>query len=109
MKTGIWQLLVSIMASSMLTGTGAWLVFGMNTVSKADMVEYVQNQTPWVRDRGLITSDVNKNSKEISHLKDLIEKSALSQNQLVIEQRVLVTKFEDLKEKIDNLIKKLEK
>jgi uncharacterized protein HemX len=47
----IWKLATSILASSLATGIGAYLITGFGMVSKADLPAFVEQISPYGRDK----------------------------------------------------------
>lgn len=80
----LWQTLVGILASALITGAGCWMLFGQDAVSRGEMTTYVQTQSPWVVDRGAIQAGQRNNTENIG-------KMLIAQQELIVEQRVLVT------------------
>ena len=83
----------------MLTGAGAWLTFGQDKVSRGEMTEYVEKWSPWVRDRGEFALRNEANATRIAELAGLVEKILEAQGGILVEQRVLLTKVEQLLER----------
>lgn len=83
----VWQTIAGVLASALLTGAGCWMVFGQDTVSRAEMFNYVQAQSPWIIDRGAIQAGQRNNTENIG-------KMLTAQQELIVEQRVLVTQVQ---------------
>jgi hypothetical protein len=99
MMKNIQQTLTGALLSALITGAGCWLVFGADKISREEMEEYVREQAPWVRERGLITASIEQNGKSVAKIERAVEKILAAQQQLIVEQRVLVTKVDELLEK----------
>jgi len=80
--------------SIIVTGAAAWLVFGQDKVTRAEMVDYVNTQTPWLRERGEIQSAISQNAESLANLKHNVDALVHAQQELLVEQRILVTKFD---------------
>lgn len=96
MKAEPLKIIVSVMAAAILTGASAWMVFGQDKVTRPDMVDYVQHNSPWVISRGEIGAAIKGNIDSIAKLERICERLIVAQQQLVVEQRVMVTKVEAL-------------
>lgn len=96
MKNSLWQTIVGVLSSTLLTGAGCWMVFGQDKVDRSDMVDYVQNQAPWVRERGQIHAAVKSNQKSTDKLEAAVGRLVQAQHELIVEQLVLVTKVDEL-------------
>jgi len=101
MKSPILQIAVGALASIVFTGSAAWLVFGQDKISRIEMIDYVESQAPWVKERGEITSAMNVNSDNIGKLEKVIDKMVSSQQELIVEQRVLIERVDKLLSKDD--------
>ena len=77
-----------------VTGATAWLVFGQDKITRGEMVEFVNKQTPWVLERGQIQGAISRNTQTATELGKQVTALVQAQHQLVVEQRVLVTKFD---------------
>lgn len=88
-------MLATTLAGSMLTGVAAWLVFGQDKVDRDEMVTYVQTQSPWVMQRGEIQASVKHNSDQLKDLQASVQTLVDVQHALLVEQRVLVTRFDE--------------
>lgn len=99
MKNSILPIAVGVLASALATGMTAWLVFGVDKVTRSEMTDYVQNQAPWVRDRGEIQAGIKGNTENIGKLESVVDKMVGAQQQLIVEQRVLVTKVDQFLER----------
>lgn len=82
--------LCGMLASSLLTGAGFWLMIGAEKVSRSEMVDYVE------RERLDVQKDIASNAKDIATLSRQIEKLLSAQQELLVEQKVLVTKVQQL-------------
>jgi len=91
----IWKLATSILATALLTGTAAWLTMGRDLASK----EYVQQYAPWVRERGVVMTNIANNSKQMSKLQSIVTTMIAEHRDLMVMQRELVTKINILVEK----------
>lgn len=96
MKSHVWQTLTGILFSAILTGSGCWLLFGSDAVTRNEMTNYVQSQSPWVRERGEISAGIKSNQTSISKIETAVDRLITSQQELIVEQRVLITKVDEL-------------
>ena len=88
------KIALGVMASMIVTGATAWLVFGADKVTRNEMVNYVQTQSLWSSERGEVFSTLRNQSEDIGELKALVSTLAQSSTDLLVEQRVLVTKLD---------------
>jgi hypothetical protein len=96
MKRLIMPVVLSVLSSTVVTGVAAWLTLGRHAVTRTELVEYVQDQSPWLRDRGRLQVLMEAQGKNIDKLTVAVESLIRAQQQLLVEQRVLGTRFESL-------------
>lgn len=97
----LWPVLFGALLSSMATGAAAWMVFGQDKVTRSEMVDYVSNHTPWAIDRGQILMAIEMNRNNGEKIGESVDRLIVAQQQLIVEQRVLVTKVNQLLNKED--------
>jgi len=95
----ILTLVVGVLVSALLTGGASFIVFGQDKVSRPAMETYVHEQAPWVIERGEIQAMIRSNAEHNSKLETSVDRLVLAQQELLIEQRVLGTKVEQLIDK----------
>lgn len=92
-RNGLLTILIGPMVAALLAG-GGWLVlFARDVVTKSDLIREVERETSEIHAR------VEDNRDKIDRLRGVVDGMTKAQQELLIEQRVLI-------EKIDNLIKK---
>lgn len=101
LSTGFYQAAVACLMTSLLTGIGAWLAFGHQQATRADlesmrseMRDFVAERSPWTIERGEVLAAVHTNAGQIAVLSDDVQRLVDSQHALMIDQRVLLTKVE---------------
>lgn len=57
---GTLKLITAGLLAALLTGTGSWLAWGRQTVSRAQVEKMIQNESPYVRDRLYILDQLEK-------------------------------------------------
>ena len=92
-NNGLLKLLTGALAGMVVTGIGAWLIFGQDKVTRGELIDYVENQAPWVRERGGVQAATRHNAAEIRQLAEKVDKLLDAQQELLVEQRVLLSKF----------------
>jgi len=93
-RGAVYKLLAAAMGSVIVTGAASWLVFGQDKVTRSEMESYVHNQGPWIRQREVIQAAVERNSGDIASIAKSVDELVKSQGALLVEQRILVTRFE---------------
>lgn len=84
---GVWKAAAAALGSALLAAGGAWIALGREAVERSEMVEYVQTQSPWLRDAGEVKGTVGR-------LEGTVDKILEAQKQLLVEQRVLAEKVD---------------
>ena len=82
--TIVWKLIATTCVGIIVTGAGAWMVFGQDKVTRSEMIEYVQNQAPWARDRQSIQLEIKSNAKGIGTLQGAVDQLVKAQQDLVV-------------------------
>lgn len=98
-STEVYKILTAAMSAIILTGASGWFVFGSNSVSREEMADFLAKTSPWVIDRGEITAAVSGNAKNIDKLAEVCNKLIEAQQELLIQQRVTITRIEALLDK----------
>ena len=63
-------------------------------MTRKEIAEYVHEQGPWPKARGEILSSISANARAVSSLQLSIDKVIDQQQALLVEQRVMLTKFD---------------
>jgi len=93
------KITLSATLAMLFTGASSWLLLASNKVSTDQMAVYVESRSPWVIERGEITAAVAGNVKNIDRLGALCEKLLDAQQELMVQQRVTITRIEALIDK----------
>jgi hypothetical protein len=98
MSTDTTKVILSAMASALITGAGSWFAFGREAITEADLA----TKGPWPIERQAVLQRLgaleNSHTALLAALKDLgvkLESVGDRQNALLVEQRVLASKVED--------------
>lgn len=108
----LMKALVVGMASMIVTGATSYMVFGQDKVGRSELEalerefntnlddqenelkDYVRTQAPWILERGEIQSAIRQNADAVGKVTDSVDKLAQTAQELLMEQRVLSTKFD---------------
>lgn len=85
MKADVLKIVVAAMSATLLTGTASWVSFGQDKITRPQMVNYVEHHGP-----------ISSNTKNIERLEKICDRMVTAQQQLLVEQRVLITKVDAL-------------
>ncbi len=85
MKTDLLKIFCAAMVATMLTGSAAWMSFAQDKVTRSEMVSYIDKHGP-----------ISSNTKNIERLEKICDRMVSAQLQLLVEQRVLITKVDAL-------------
>lgn len=78
-----------------VTGLGAYVAQG-STVSRQELQEHVETAAPWVIDRAGVKAELRAHASDISSLTAAVSKIVTSQQELLVEQRVLIEQMRRL-------------
>jgi len=95
------KILVAALTSILLTGAASWMVFGQDKVTRPELMEHVKTRSPWIMERGETTAAIKSNAESVGKLEKAVGRMLMAQQELIIEQRVLVTKVDALLDKDD--------
>ena len=59
----IWKYACGILASILMTGMISWFAFGKNTISRAEALDLIKTTSPYVEDKNMILSVMDRNRK----------------------------------------------
>lgn len=93
-RAQVWQHISFSLAATILTGATAWLTFGQDKITRAELIEYVTTQAPWITERGVIQANIRINTEHIDKNQENISKLATLSNNLVTRLEVLTAQFE---------------
>ena len=93
-KTSILSLLLACTLTALATGAGAWFSFGVNKVSREEMVQYVQESAPWVKEKGEILAHQQANTKDVAQLASSVQSLVQAQATMTTELKLLIQKVE---------------
>lgn len=99
MKFSLWQTLCGVLSSMLLTGASAWLVFGQDKVTRGELRTYVQEQSPWVLDRGAIHVTLTQTRETLDDLKRQMAALLAAHHALAVEQRGVAARIDRILEK----------
>lgn len=85
MKADVLKIAVAAMAATLLTGTASWVSFGQDKITRPQLVDYVEHHGP-----------ISSNTNNIARLEKICDRMVTAQQQLLVEQRVLITKVDAL-------------
>ena len=85
---------VACLLTALILGAVAWINFGQDKVTRAEMIEHVAASAPWVFDRGEITAEIKGNSSDLVELKSMVTELVKQQTEFLVEQRLLAQKFD---------------
>lgn len=95
-----WRSSALALFSAMLTGFGTWLIFGKDSVSRPEMEKYVQENSPWARDRGHVI-EASAAQRALS-----VETTAKLQSVIVAQARA-ETKLDAMRDDLNDMKKRL--
>ena len=91
----MWRIAAVGMGASVLTVGGFFFTIGRNAVTRAEVMDIVRTQAPYVEDRQLLQDAVVKNTESISTISEDIKV-------IEIEQAKIDTKLDDILRILEN-------
>ena len=78
---GIWKTIALMLASALISGTGAWLVSAHNVVTKEELPALIQVQNPYTQD----AKDIKNKLDEMKARLDKMDEHILHQDDHIIQ------------------------
>ncbi len=88
------KIALGVLATALVTGGASSLAFYATTVTREEMHQYVKTNAPWVEERGTVRAYIEANTKNVGKIERSVEKLVVTQQELVVEQRVMIEKID---------------
>ncbi len=99
-----WEVLATTSVGVIITMIGFWVAVGRNMVSKAEVIEIIQTNSPYTRDRQFIMERLAINKETQAALSTTLQKNIEVMNELKVQIATLAKTLEALEERIDRRI-----
>lgn len=90
------EMVLGALLGIVVTGSGSWLVFGADKVTRQEMREHVENNSPWARERGGVLSSLRSVEAQVEALRAKLDQVAEAQVQMLVELKLTSQKVDRL-------------
>lgn len=97
---GLWRTVAIALMGVVVTGFSSWLLFGLNTISKADVDERIRTNAPYVHDKPFV-------SDKLTHLQTANALHDKAQAEFNTTQVLNVEKITQLQNEVRELKREL--
>lgn len=94
----VGQIILTVTLSALMTGAGFVLLYSTRTVSRAEVTQQIENESPWAREAGTVKTKIRSNERQIEKLESALSTLTATQHRLTVDVRVLVEKVNQLLE-----------
>ena len=91
---GTWRTIAVSLASAIIAFGAAWFTFGMNSISRVEVLRLVETQTPYAKDQNFVHGVLESNTAMLDSL--VTEVTALK-----VEQARMATALEQLHKELE--------
>lgn len=96
-----WETLATTSVGIIITMLGFWFTIGRNMVSKADVLNMIETQSPYVHDRQFIMERLNTNKESQAAFALALQRNTEVMNELKIQIATLGKTLEALEHRIE--------
>jgi hypothetical protein len=97
-----WENLATTSVGIVITMVGFWFTIGRNMVSKSEVLDMIENQSPYVHDRQFIMERLNTNKESQAAFALALQRNTEVMNELKMQIAMLGKTLEALEDRIEN-------
>lgn len=96
-----WENIATTCVGIIVTMMGFWVAIGRNMASKADVLNMIETQSPYVHDRQFIMERLNTNKESQAAFAMALQRNTEVMNELKIQIATLSKTLEALEDRIE--------
>lgn len=96
-----WENLATASVSIIITMIGFWYTIGRNMVNKSEVLDMIENSSPYNQDRQFIMERLNSNKEIQSAFANALQRNTEVLNELKVQIATLGKTLEALEERIE--------
>lgn len=96
-----WENIATTCVGIIVTMMGFWVTIGRNMASKADVLNMIETQSPYVHDRQFIMERLNTNKESQAAFAMALQRNTEVMNELKIQIATLSKTLEALEDRIE--------
>lgn len=98
----IWQYIATTCVGIILTGIGFWFTFAQKCISKDEVMELLENHSPYLQDRQFIMERLAVNKETQAALSSALQRNTEVMNELKIQIATLGKTLEAIENRIES-------
>jgi hypothetical protein len=96
-----WENIATTSIGIIITMIGFWITIGKNMVTKAEVIEILENQSPYLQDKQFIMERLSTNKETQTQFANALQKNTEVMNELKIQIATLGKTLEALEDRIE--------
>lgn len=96
-----WENIATTSIGIIITMIGFWITIGKNMVTKAEVIEIIENQGPYLQDKQFIMERLATNKEMQTQFASALQKNTEVMNELRIQIATLAKTLEALEDRIE--------
>ena len=96
-----WENIATTSIGIIVTMLGFWVAIGRNMATKSEVVELLQNQSPYLQDKQFIMERLTNNKEALAQFANALQRNTEVMNELKIQIGILGKTLEALEERIE--------
>lgn len=96
-----WENLATTSIGIIITLIGFWVTVGKNIITKAEVIEIIENQSPYLQDKQFIMERLTNNKEALAQFANALQRNTEVMNELKIQIGILGKTLEALEDRIE--------
>lgn len=97
-----WENIATTSIGIIVTMLGFWITIGKNMVTKAEVIEIIEKQSPYLQDKQFIMERLNSNKETQAQFASALQRNTEVMTELKIQIATLAKTLEALEQRIEN-------
>jgi predicted RND superfamily exporter protein len=97
-----WENIATTSIGIIVTMLGFWVTIGRNMATKADVLNMIETQSPYVHDRQFIMERLNTNKETQASFASALQRNSDVMNELKVQIAMLAKTLETLEHRIEH-------
>lgn len=97
-----WENIATTSVGIIVTMLGFWVAIGRNMATKADVLNMIETQSPYVHDRQFIMERLNTNKETQASFASALQRNSDVMNELKVQIAMLAKTLETLEHRIEH-------
>lgn len=97
-----WENIATTSIGIIITMLGFWVTIGKNMVTKAEVVEIMERQSPYLQDKQFIMERLNSNKETQAQFASALQRNTEVMTELKIQIATLAKTLEALEQRIEH-------